>query len=74
MNTITSHFDDIGGALARAIIAFNKAVGSLESRVLPSVRKFKELGVTGGDEIPDIKQIDQTPRDRTFVKTNTDED
>jgi hypothetical protein len=31
--------------------------------VLPSVRKFKELGATGAEEIPDTRQIEQTPRD-----------
>jgi len=38
------HFDDLRGGLERANKSFNNAVGSLEGRVLPSVRKLKEKG------------------------------
>jgi DNA recombination protein RmuC len=62
MRTMTGHFDDIGSAIEKAIGAYNKAVGSLESRVLPSVRKFRELGVAGAEEIQVLEQIDQKPR------------
>jgi len=62
MNILVQHFDSIGSNLEKAIGAYNKAVGSMESRILPSVRRFKELGVTGADEIPIIEQIDQKPR------------
>jgi hypothetical protein len=34
----------------------------MESRVLPTVRKFRELGVTGAEEIPVLDQVDQVPR------------
>lgn len=62
INTLTKHFGDIGSAIEKAIGAYNKAVGSMESRVLPSARKFKELGVAGAEEIPSLEQIDHTPR------------
>lgn len=38
------HFDDVRGGLERANKSFNNAVGSLEGRVLPSVRRLKEKG------------------------------
>ncbi|MBE0425360.1 MAG: DNA recombination protein RmuC [Nitrospirae bacterium] len=68
MNTLVQHLDSIGSNLGKAVGAYNKAVGSMELRILPSVRRFKELGVTGADEIPVIEQIDQKPRDLSIVE------
>jgi DNA recombination protein RmuC len=68
MTTLAQHFDNIGSNLEKAIAAYNKAVGSMESRILPSVRKFKELGATGADEIPIIEQIDQKPRNLSILE------
>lgn len=62
MDTLAQHFASIGSHLEKAIGAYNKAVGSVESRILPSVRRFKELGVTGAEEVPIIEKIDQKPR------------
>ena len=45
----------------------------MELKVLPSVRKFKELGVTGAEEIPVIEQIEQKPRS-LFFTPQIDED
>jgi hypothetical protein len=39
----------------------------MESRILPSVRKFRELGVTGAEEIPPLEQIDQQPRNLSLT-------
>ena len=72
MNTLVQHFDSIGSNLEKAIGAYNKAVGSMESRILPSVRRFKELGVTGADEIPVVEQIDQTPRSLNLLDSDND--
>jgi DNA recombination protein RmuC len=68
MTTLAQHFDNIGSNLEKAIAAYNKAVGSMESRILPAVRKFKELGATGADEIPIIEQIDQKPRNLSILE------
>jgi len=62
ISTIVGHFDDLGTAIGRSVDVYNKVIGSLELRVLPSVRKFKELGVTGGEDIPVLEQIDRKPR------------
>ena len=74
MNTLVKHLDDMGNAFGRAIGAYNKAMGSMESRILPSVRKFKELGVTGAEDIPIIEQIDQTPRSLTLLESDLNGD
>jgi len=71
IHILVKHFEGIGSNLERAIGAYNKAVGSMESRVLPSVRKFRELGVAGSEEILGLEQIDQTPRALTPLPEET---
>ncbi len=68
MSTMAKYFDDLGTAIERSITSYNKMVGSMESRVLPSVRKFRELGVGGAGEIPALEQIDQNPRTLSLLK------
>ncbi|MBN1394097.1 MAG: DNA recombination protein RmuC [Pirellulales bacterium] len=61
LTTLGGNFRAVGEALARSIEHYNKAVGSLESRVLPAARRFKELG-GGGDEIAELRQLENAPR------------
>jgi DNA recombination protein RmuC len=56
------HINEIGAALAKSTEAYNRAVASMETRVLPSVRKFKELGTATPEEIPETTQVEQAPR------------
>lgn len=56
------HMQDIRRGLEGANSAFNKAVGSLESRILPSVRKFKELGVQAAEEIVSVEPTETSLR------------
>jgi len=74
IHTLVKHFVDIGSAIGKAMDSYNKVVGSMELRVLPSVRKFKELGVTGAEEIPVIEQIDKTPRSLSLLESSSNED
>jgi DNA recombination protein RmuC len=62
VRTFVVHFEGVGAALHRATENYNKAVGSLESRVLPSARRFKELGAATGEEIIEAAPVDETPR------------
>jgi DNA recombination protein RmuC len=62
ISKMLTHFEDIGGALKKGIEAYNRAVRSLESRVLPSVRRFRDLGVSSSGDIQPLEQIDRTPR------------
>ena len=49
--TFVTHMNRVGRQLASSVENYNKAVGSLERKVLPGARKFTELGVQGSKEI-----------------------
>lgn len=62
MATVVDHVGRIGAALGKAVQSYNQSVASLESRVLPTARKFKELGAGGRKEIDEIEQIEHAVR------------
>ena len=61
IGTVIDEMNKMGKNLGTANTAFNTMAGSFESRLLVTLRKFKDLGVTQG-ELSEIKQIDATPR------------
>ena len=62
LRTLAGHVDRIGMTLGQSVRAYNDAVGSLESRVLPKAREFRELGAGEGDDIRRLRGIEQVPR------------
>ncbi|MCK5913520.1 MAG: DNA recombination protein RmuC, partial [Desulfuromusa sp.] len=60
--TLSQHFAQMGKNLERAVDGYNKGMASLDSRVMVSARKFKELGAGSSKEIEPIEQIDKLPR------------
>ena len=62
MRTLAEHLMDIGKGLEKANTAYNSAIGSMEARVLPAARRFKDLGAASGAEIPLIQAIETAPR------------
>ena len=69
LRTFVGHFGTIGSSLQKATDAYNKAVGSMESRVLPQGRKIKELASLPDAELPDLTAIETAPRDFTALDT-----
>lgn len=59
---LAEHLSEVGRGLGKATDAYNKTVGSLEMRILPAVRRFKDLGAATGDGIPLVDMVEQTPR------------
>ncbi|MFI5906654.1 DNA recombination protein RmuC [Dactylosporangium sp. NPDC051541] len=61
LSTMGDHLAKVGTSLSTAVTSYNRAVGSLEARVLVSARKLAELGVSG-DDLPPPPQVEATPR------------
>jgi DNA recombination protein RmuC len=60
--TMTGHLTGLGRNLDNAVKAYNDAVGSFESRVLVTARKFRDLGAGTNGEIDTPEVIDRTAR------------
>ncbi len=62
MAVLAEHLTDVGQSLGKSVQAYNKALGSIETRVLPSARKFRELGVGSEKDVPHLEPIEAAPR------------
>ena len=62
MAVLAEHVNDVGQALGKSVSAYNRAVGSLETRILPAARRFKELGVASEKDIPQLAPAELVPR------------
>jgi DNA recombination protein RmuC len=60
-----SDFDTVGSRLSSATKAYNSAVGSMEGRLLPQLRKVEGLGVAPGKEIAAPEPVEATVREIT---------
>ena len=62
--TMGGHFATVGARLKAAVESYNAAVGSLESRVLVTARRFRDLKAVGSDsELDSPAQIELLPRE-----------
>jgi len=59
---LAGHFSGVGEALDKAVRTYNDAVGTLESRVLVTTRRFRELQAAGAREMPEPAQVDRAVR------------
>ncbi len=72
LQTFVGHMNKMGRQLASSVDTYNRAVGSLERKVLPGARKFTELGVQSKKDIESLESLDPVPR--TMIESGTDED
>jgi len=75
LRTWTGHMQALQKSLSSSVDAYNKAVGSLESRVLVTARKFPSLGVVGSEraDIAELAPIETAPRHLQAVEPDEDE-
>jgi DNA recombination protein RmuC len=63
ISDLGGHWIDLGRSLGKTVEAFNSAVGSLETRVLVSARRFKDLGAApASQQIDLVEPIEKAPR------------
>ena len=67
LTTFASHLGLVGKSLGDSVRAFNASVGSLERMVLPSARRFTDLGVQPRQRLVPPKSIEELTRDVTTV-------
>ncbi|HJR70406.1 MAG TPA: DNA recombination protein RmuC, partial [Gammaproteobacteria bacterium] len=63
ITTFVNHLGNVGKSLGDSVRAFNSSIASLERRVLPSARRFTELGVQPAERIGSPKPLEELPRD-----------
>jgi len=59
---VHDHYSDTGRLLEKTVESYNRSVGSWDSRLLPALRKMRELGVASGEEPEAPQQIDVLAR------------
>jgi len=71
LTTFAEHLAKLGRSLDNSVSAYNKAVSSYDSRVLPGARKFTELGISTKKEPPKLEQVEHMARQ---VESREDKD
>lgn len=68
VRTFGDLYADAGRHLGRAIESYNRSVASWDARLLPSLKRMRELGVGGTAEAPEPPRIDTGARDPQGVE------
>jgi DNA recombination protein RmuC len=62
VRVMASHLERLGKSLDRSVEAYNKTLRSVESRVLVTARKFREMGVSTAEDLPELEPIERVPQ------------
>jgi DNA recombination protein RmuC len=75
ISTMAEHLNNLGRNIDKCVSTYNKAIGSLERRVLVSARKFGQLGIRkrDGEEIPYVNTVEKTTRQISLSESDEDE-
>ncbi len=72
LTAFVGHMNKVGKQLASSVENYNRAVGSLERKVLPGARKFVELGIRPKKDLEQLEPLESLPR--TMVESGDDKD
>lgn len=72
LRTMSEHLTSVGKGLDVAVRAYNKSVGSYETRVLPSARGFETLGCSTGDALEPPARVEVSLRALAAPATDRD--
>jgi DNA recombination protein RmuC len=62
MGAFLEHFAKAGRQINSATRSFDDAVGSLESRIMPQLRRIEEMGAASGKELEEPQRVDRAVR------------
>ena len=71
LTAFVGHLNKLGRQLHSSVEHYNRAVGSLERKVLPGARKFVELGIRPKKSLDQLEPLESLPR--TIVEPDADE-
>jgi len=74
LGTFVSHLSKVGKQLSSSVESYNRAVGSLERKVLPGARKFVELGIHPKKEIESLEPVETLPRNIVEPQAENDDE
>jgi DNA recombination protein RmuC len=62
MGAFLEHFAKAGRQLNSATKSYDDAVGSLESRIMPQLRRIEEMGAASGKQLEEPRRVDRAVR------------
>lgn len=71
LTAFVGHLNKLGRQLHSSVESYNRAVGSLERKVLPGARKFVELGIRPKKSLEQLEPLESLPR--TIVEPGADD-
>lgn len=61
--TAFEHAGKLGDSIRQAVDRYNKLVGSIDTRMVPTLRKFEDAGAKSGKALTEPKKLDSVPRE-----------
>lgn len=56
------HVSKLGDSIRQSVERYNNVVGSIDTRLVPTLRKFEDAGAKGAKPVPELKPVEQGPR------------